>query len=184
MGNNVVSKIGRVVSFQRMTTETAPRGPRAAVRRPWLCTLLIAGGSLFVLASDAAAQLATAGAGVLISERPQQPVFELHGETPPFPADARGYVTLSWTDQSWAPTIISAAELPVLRFDGAFTGVGAGLLWLEVNEYRPYPMLVSTTVVPLPVPRTSFVLIASTLPFENFDWSLVLKVGVTLFFIR
>jgi hypothetical protein len=45
-------------------------------------------------------------------------------------------------------------------------------------------MLVSTTVVPLPVPRTSFVLIASTLPFEQFDWSLVLKIGVTLLFVR
>jgi hypothetical protein len=120
---------------------------------------------------------------VLITQRPAQPVFELHGETPPF-AETRAYLTLSWTDDSWAPTIITAVERPVLRFDGAFTGVGAGLLWLEPNDYRPYPMLVSTTVVPLPVPRTSFVLIASTLPFEQFDWSLVLKIGVTLLFVR
>jgi hypothetical protein len=130
-----------------------------------------------------AAARATAGAGVLITQRPQQPVFELHGETPPF-AEARAYLTLSWTDDNWAPTLITAVERPILRFDGAFTAVGAGLLWLEPNDYRPYPMLVSTTVVPLPLPRTSFVMIASTLPFEQFDWSLVLKIGVTLLFVR
>ncbi len=141
------------------------------------------GAFALALAPAASAQLATAGAGVLITQRPAQPVFELHGETPPF-AETRAYLTLSWTDDSWAPTIITAVERPVLRFDGAFTGVGAGLLWLEPNDYRPYPMLVSTTVVPLPVPRTSFVLIASTLPFEQFDWSLVLKIGVTLLFVR
>jgi hypothetical protein len=120
---------------------------------------------------------------VLFTERPAQPVFELHGETPPF-AEARAYLTLSWTDDSWAPIIITAAERPILRVGRAFTGVGAGLLWLEVNDYRPYPMLVSSTVVPLPVPHTSFVLIASTLPFEQFEWSLVLKIGVTLLFVR
>ncbi len=149
----------------------------------WARTLLLMGASALPLAPAASAQLATVGAGVLISQRPAQPVFELHGETPPF-AETRAYLTLSWTDDSWAPTIITAVERPVLRFDGAFTGVGAGLLWLEPNDYRPYPMLVSTTVVPLPVPRTSFVLIASTLPFEQFDWSLVLKIGVTLLFVR
>jgi hypothetical protein len=149
----------------------------------WARSLVLAGATTLALAPSASAQLVTAGAGVLISKRPVQPVFELHGETPPF-AKARAYLTLSWTHDSWAPTIITAAERPVLRFGRAFTGVGAGLLWLEVNDYRPYPMLVSSTVVPLPVPRTSFVLIASTLPFENFDWSLVLKIGVTLLFVR
>ena len=145
--------------------------------------LLVAAAFSLALAPAASAQLATAGAGVLITERPEQPVFELHGETPPF-AKARAYLTLSWTDESWAPTIITAVERPVLHFGGAFTGVGAGLLWLEPNDYRPHPMLVSTTVVPLPLPRTSFVMIASTLPFEQFDWSLVLKIGVTLLFVR
>ena len=149
----------------------------------WAPTLLLASGCTLALAPSVAAQLATAGAGVLISERPEQPVFELHGETPPF-AEARAYLTLSWTDESWVPTSITAVERPVLRFGDAFTGVGAGLLWLEVNDYRPYPMLVSSTIVPLPVPRTSFVMIASTLPFESFDWSLVLKIGVTLIFVR
>ncbi len=141
--------------------------------------------SLFMLASSpsANAQFVTAGAGVLESKRPVEPVVELHAETPPL-ASTRGYVTLSWTDDSANPTVITAAERPVFHFGRAFTGLGAGLLWLEVNDYEPYPMLVSSTVVPLPVPRTSFVLIASTLPFEDFDWSLVLKVGVTLVFIR
>ena len=149
----------------------------------WTRTLLLAGASALALAPAASAQFVTAGAGVLFTERPAQPVFELHGQTPPF-AEARAYLTLSWIDDSWAPTIITAAERPVLRVGRAFTGIGAGLLWLEANDYRPYPMLVSSTVVPLPVLRTSFVLIASTLPFEHFEWSFVLKLGVTLLFVR
>lgn len=80
--------------------------------------------------------------------------------------------------------MITAAERPVRRAGSAFTGLGAGLLWLEANDYAPYPMLVSSTVVPLPLPRTSFVAIVSTLPFEDFDWSLVLKLGVTVWFQR
>ncbi len=131
----------------------------------------------------AEAQLVTIGGGALLSERPAEPVLELHGETPPF-AGARAYVTVSWTDESWNPTLITAAERPVLRVGQAFVGLGAGLLWLDANDYSPYPMLVSSTVVPLGIPRTSFVMIASTLPFEDFDWSLVLKVGVTVLFVR
>jgi hypothetical protein len=140
-------------------------------------------GLAVVFPPNAGAQLATVGLGVLLSERPAEPVAELHAETPPV-AQFRGYVTLSWTDDSAAPTVIAAVERPVLFVKRAFTGLGAGLLWLEANDYRPYPMLVSSTVIPLPLPRTSFVLIASTLPFEDFDWSLVLKVGMTLFFVR
>lgn len=151
-------------------------------RRSGLLGLAVTLSFLFVVPS-AQAQLATAGAGALVTKRATEPVAELHGESPPF-AELRAYVTLSWTDESAAPTIITAGERPVVRVGRAFAGLGAGLLWLEANDYRPFPMLVSSTVVPLPVPRTSFVLIASTLPFEDFDWSLVLKVGVTLVFVR
>lgn len=135
---------------------------------------------LMASASGAAAQVATIGGGALVSARGTDPVFELHAQTPPA-ADWRGYVTLSWMRASAAPTVITAAERPVLRPGPAFTGLGAGLLWLEVANYVPEPMLVSSTVVPLPIPRTALVLIASTLPFARFDSSLVLKVGVTLF---
>src|SRR3989442_1682181 len=57
-------------------------------------------------------------------------------------------------------------------------------LWLEPDNYKPYPIIVSSTVVPLPIPRTSFVAIASTQPFQDFEWSLALEVGVTLWFVR
>ncbi len=144
---------------------------------------LLAGLFWLALAPTSLAQFVTIGAGMLLSDVSTEPVIELHGETPPF-GGARAYVTLSWTDESMAPAIISAAERPVFHFGRAFTGVGAGLLWLEPNDYQPYPMLVSTTVIPLPVPRASFVLIASTLPFEDFYWSLVLKVGITVVFVR
>lgn len=144
---------------------------------------LLVGLALSAGASAARAQLVTVGGGVLISERPTEPVFELHAETPPF-GGARAYVTGSWTDESWNPTLITAVERPVLHVGQAFLGVGAGLLWLDANDYSPYPMLVSSTVVPLGIPRTSFVMIASTLPFEDFDWSLVLKVAVTVFFVK
>lgn len=133
--------------------------------------------------SPAGAQLVTVGGGALVTERATDAVAELHAETPPL-AGARAYVTLSWTDDSAAPTVITAAERPVLRVGSAFTGLGAGLLWLEPADHQPYPILVSSTVVPLPVPRTSFVFIASTQPFQDFDWSLVFKLGVTVVFVR
>ena len=118
-----------------------------------------------------------------MTRRAIDPVLEVHAETPPF-AETRGYVTASWTGESAKPTLILAAEQPVLRMRQAFVGLGAGLLWLEADGYRAYPLFVSSTVVPLPVPRTSFVLSASTLPSEGFDWSLVFKVGVTALFVR
>lgn len=131
----------------------------------------------------AEAQFATVGAGLLVSKRPSEPVAELHAETPPV-LSARAYLTLSWTDASAKPTVITAAERPVLNTKATITGIGAGLLWLDVNDYRPYPIVVSSTVVPLPLPRTAVVAIASTQPFQDFEWSLVVKVGVTLWFVR
>jgi hypothetical protein len=129
------------------------------------------------------AQLATIGAGVLTSTRAPEPVAELHAATPPILA-TRAYLTLSWTDESAKPTVITAAERSLLSRRLALVGLGAGLLWLEGNEYRPYPIVVSSTVVPLPLPRTAFVAIASTQPFQDFEWSLVLKIGVSLWFVR
>lgn len=131
----------------------------------------------------AAAQFATVGAGLLMSKRPSEPVAELHAETPPL-LSARAYATFSWTDESAKPTIISAAERRLLDTKRTITGLGAGLLWLDVNDYRPYPIVVSSTVVPLPIPRTAVVAIASTQPFQDFAWSLVMKVGVTFWFVR
>lgn len=131
----------------------------------------------------AEAQFATIGAGVLLSDLPSEPVAELHAETPPV-LGSRAYATLSWTDESAKPTVITAAERALLRTKVVMVGLGAGLLWLEGNDYRPYPIIVSSSVVPLPIPRTAVVAIASTQPFQEFEWSLVLKVGVTLWFVR
>jgi hypothetical protein len=136
-----------------------------------------------VCGADVDAQLLTIGGGVLLSNHSPQPVAELHAETPPI-VGTRAYVTLSWTDDSSRPTVITAAERLAVNTGVTMTGLGAGLLWLDVNDYRPYPILVSSTVVPLPIPRTSVVAIASTQPFQDFDWSLVLKVGFTLWFRR
>ena len=148
--------------------------------------MLLGMGMLWLASvSTVQAQFATVGGGVLLSQRAPRPVAELHGQTPPF-SKARAYLTLSWTDQSTRPTVITAVERPVLQMGRASTGIGAGLLWIEPNQYRPYPMLVTSTVVPLPLPlpRTSFVAIGSVLPFQDFDWSLVLKLGVTVWFVR
>jgi len=131
----------------------------------------------------AEAQFATASAGMLVSNRVPDVIVELHAETPPFGA-TRGWITLSWTDQSAKPTVITAVEHALLHVKGAGTGLGAGVLWLEPDNYKPYPIIVSSTVVPLPIPRTSFVAIASTQPFQDFGWSLALEVGITLWFVR
>lgn len=123
------------------------------------------------------------GAGALVSDRPTELVAELHAAAPSS-AGVRPYLTLSWTDESGRPTAITAAERSILETAISSTGLGAGLLWLDANDYRPYPMLVSSTVVPLPVPRTSMVAVGSTLPFERFEWSLVLKIGVAVLLPR
>ena len=143
------------------------------------------GLALFFVAAPVSgdAQLVTVGAGVLTSTRAPEPVAELHAATAPF-FKTRAYVTLSWTDESGKPTVITAAERSVLSLKRASTGLGAGLLWLEGNDYEPYPIVVSSTVIPLPVPRTAFVAIASTQPFQDFEWSIILKVGVTAWFRR
>jgi hypothetical protein len=132
---------------------------------------------------SADAQLATVGAGVLMSNRAPEPVAELHAATPLVHA-TRAYLTLSWTDESGKPTIITAVERSIVGGRAALVGLGAGLLWLEGNDYRAYPIVVSSTVIPLPLPRTAVVAIASTQPFQDFEWSLVLKVGVTVWFVR
>lgn len=139
-------------------------------------------GLVALLPATASAQFATVGAGVLMGEHFSEPVAELHAETPPVLA-SRAYLTLSWTDESASPTVISAAERNLLR-GKAIVGLGAGLLWLEGNDYRPYPIVVSSTVVPLPIPRMAVVAIGSTQPFQDFAWSVVLKVGVTVWFVR
>ena len=146
-------------------------------------TLLLAGTLWVAMAPTARAQFVAVGGGVLATKRSTNPVAELHAETPPF-GGTRGYVTLSWTDESAKPAIISAAEHPVLTTDRVAVGLGGGLLWLEATGYEPHAALISSTVVPLKIPRTSFVVIASTLPFNDFEWSLVLKVGVTALFVR
>ena len=97
---------------------------------------------------------------------------------------SRGYATPSWTDQSLRPTVITAFERPFVSVGRAMTGIGAGLLWLDANQYRPYPVLITTAVLPLPLERTSMIAIASTQPFQDFEWAFIVKIGVTLWFVR
>jgi hypothetical protein len=148
--------------------------PRAAL-------LLIA--ILSTAPSTLNAQFATVGGGALLSKRDPEPVAELHAETPPA-FRTRAYFTLSWTDESSKPTVITAAERSILSSRRALVGLGAGLLWLEGNDYEPYPIIVSSTVIPLPIPRTAIVAIGSTQPFQDFEWSVVVKVGFTFWFVR
>jgi hypothetical protein len=153
---------------------------------PWIASralrsLLLAVLALFHATGEASGQLLTVGAGALISNRPAEVVFEVHVASPPA-YRARAYATLSWTDDSAKPTLISAAERTMIASRAGNVGLGAGLLWLDANEYRPYPIVVSSAVVPLPIRRTSAVVIAATQPFQEWDWSLVLKVGVLAWF--
>lgn len=131
----------------------------------------------------AEAQFATVSAGLLVSKRVPDPIAELHAETPPF-HDTRGWITLSWTDESARPTVITSVEHALLHVKGASTGLGVGVLWLEPDNYKPYPIIVSSNVVPVPIPRTSIIAIASTQPFQDFDWSVAMEVSVTLWFVR
>src|SRR5258706_14072208 len=92
----------------------------------------------------AAAQFATVSAGLLVSKLVPDPIVELHAETPPFRA-TRGWITLSWTDESAKPTVITTVEHTLLHFQHADTGPGGGVHGIEPVRHRPYPiMLIST----------------------------------------
>jgi hypothetical protein len=130
------------------------------------------------------AQMATLGAGMLLADEVAEPVYEFHAATAPL-RQTRAYATFSWTDQSWSPVIIGAAERQVLNVRGwATTGLGAGAFISTDPSLDATPILVSSTVVPLRVPRIAVVAIASTAPFDDFQSSLVLKASVVLWFAR
>ena len=141
------------------------------------CALLAA------FAARADAQMATVGAGVLITEGPAQPAFELHVATRPM-WQTRAYATFSWTDESISPVIIAAAERRIVNVRGGGVGLGAGVVMPTETTFDAVPIVVSSSVVPLGIPRTSIVAIASTAPFDEFQWSLVLKASVLLWFMR
>jgi hypothetical protein len=127
----------------------------------------------------AEAQRLSVGAGALLSDRPAEPTYNIHFDSPPF-HQTRAELTLSWNDKSGKPTIVTEAERSIIASRLVAVDAGAGLLWLDFNDYRPYPILISTAVVPLPVPRLAIVAVGSTQPFQDWAWSLVLKASVML----
>jgi hypothetical protein len=133
---------------------------------------------------SAAAQVGTLGAGALITESDVKPVAELYLGAAPV-RGFRAYGIGSWTEDSWRPTLITAVEREVIPTPYSFTTLGVGLVWLEFEDYQPYPILASTTVVPMPfLPSSSFVVVGSTQPFQDFQWTVVAKLAVTLFLKR
>src|SRR6202007_445487 len=104
-------------------------------------------------ADISAAQRLSVDAGLLVGQFPSAVVYELHGDSPPLYA-TRASFTLSWTKDSNKPAFLTEPERTIIDTKNISTGVGAGLLWLEANDYRPYPMIISTTFVPVPLPRS------------------------------
>ena len=139
-------------------------------------SLAVVSAAFFVAAE---AQRVSLGAGVLLSARPSEPTYNLHIDSPPF-YSTRAELTLSWNDKSNNPTVITEVERSIVASNVIAVDAGAGLLWLEFNDYRPFPAILSTVVVPLPLPHTAVVAIGSTQPFQDFEWALVVKVGITL----
>ena len=131
------------------------------------------------LALTAAAQRVFLGTGLLLSNRPSEPSFDIHIDSPPW-HKIRLELTTAWNDKSARPTVITEAEHSLIDTRWFAFDLGGGLLWLDANDYRPFPAIISTTVVPLPIPRAAIVAIGSTQPFQDFEWSLVLKASVTL----
>ena len=137
-----------------------------------------------LLVSISHAQFATIGGGMLVSERPLEGVAEINVQSPPF-FESRAYATFSWTNDSWKPTYIAAVERKIFGKDNVFaTGLGAGILMIEPKDYKPDFMVVSSTFVPIPIPNTAFVVIGSVLPFQEFEWSVVVKVGWAFWFVK
>lgn len=60
-------------------------------------------------AAPAQAQRLSVGAGVLLSDRPSEPTYNIHLDSPPL-YKTRAELTLSWNDETSTPTIITEAE--------------------------------------------------------------------------
>jgi hypothetical protein len=131
------------------------------------------------LPAAAGAQRVFLGAGMVLSDFASEPDFDLHVDSPPWHA-IRAELTLAWSDKSAKPAVITEAERSIIDSKAIAIDVGAGLLWFAGNEYRPYPAIISTVVVPLPIRRTALVAIPAVQPFQDFEWSVVLKVSFTL----
>lgn len=129
---------------------------------------------------SAHAQRLSVDAGILVGNFPSSAVYELHGDSPPF-WKSRASFTISWTTDVAKPAVITEVERSLVDVKAIGIGLGGGLLWLDDGHYRPYPIVISTTFVPLPIPRTGVVAIASTQPFQQFDWSLVVSLSVGLY---
>jgi hypothetical protein len=137
-----------------------------------------------VLPARSAAQVGTLGAGALVTESNTDGVAEVYLGAPPI-RGFRPYGIASFTKGSWSPTFITAVEHEIVTTSFSFTTLGAGLVWPEFKDYRGYPILTSTTVFPLPFSeKLSFVVVGSTQPFQDYEWTLVAKVAITLFFSK
>ena len=169
--------------MRKITGEAGMAGSAPLFSRLFLYGAAVLAG-LGILASPASAQLGTLGAGALITESNVDGVAELYLGAPPV-SGFRAYGIGSWTEDSWSPTFITAVEHEVLATSYSFTTLGAGLVWPEFKDYRGYPILTTTTVVPLPfAPSLSFVVVGSTQPFQDYQWTIVTKLAVTLFFSK
>jgi hypothetical protein len=144
----------------------------------WL--ILLVAVLCLTVPTEGEAQFVTVGAGALFTKDNVDPVVELLVTAPPLVYDFRPYLTTSWVLDEIEPTFISAAERPIWRTSHHFTSLGAGVLWLQPANYTPYPILVSTTAVFPPIPRTMLVGIGSVQPFQDWSWSIVAKVAVML----
>jgi hypothetical protein len=151
------------------------RQSRAAGRLILLVAVLC-----LMLPTEGEAQFLTVGAGALFTKNNVDPVAELFVTSPPIVYEVRAYLTTSWVLDEIQPTFITAADRAVWRTSHHFTTLGAGVLWLQPADYTPYPILVSTTVVFAPIPRTLLVGIGSVQPFQDWSWSIVAKLAVTL----
>src|SRR2546422_3914894 len=76
----------------------------------------------------AEAQFATLSAGALVSNQVPVAIGELHAETPPVRA-TRGWITLSWTDESAKPTVITSVEHALLRSEERRVGKECRSRW-------------------------------------------------------
>ena len=130
------------------------------------------------LPGAAATQRAFLGAGIVLSDFASQADFDLHLDSPPWHA-SRAELTLAWSDQSAKPTVITEAERSIIDTKALAIDLGAGLLWFP-DTYKPFPAIISTIVVPLPLPRTALVAIPDVQPFQDFEWAVVLKLSLTL----
>lgn len=140
--------------------------------------------ALLVTPANGAAQIASAGVGVLDTPFSTEVVAELYVAAPPL-LGVRPYAIASWTP--WAegdahkPTIVTQLALPLYASQRALLTADGGFTWFPFRDYEPEPTVGARLGIFLPYRLQVFGLVASE-PRNDWQRSYILGLTRNLYF--